>query len=195
MGSWSLQKLLQQSARWCAADPRVARRMKVFSAPTRRTVIESAHLRCALPMQHALLTHEDQKLLRVAAAARIAVVLLLALCASLWITPFDSSGGLALRPCSESRYKSCSEASAWERLALPFTQWDTIHFLAIARDGYVDEQKFAFLPGVPALLALAGRLPHALGLSEHAFLPSVAVLIVSMLASCLSWLTPLVLYR
>lgn len=142
-------------------------------------------------------------MLYLALGARIAVVFL-ALCTSLLIAPFDNSGFIALQSYNDSPAQSIARTSATnldaaipflQNLALPFTQWDTIHFLAIAREGYVDEQKFAFLPGVPALLALAGRLPHILGLPQYVCSPTAAVLSVSVLASCLSCLTPLVLYR
>jgi hypothetical protein len=145
-------------------------------------------------MQHGRLrvSSHEAHILRFAVAVRILVVLL-AGCTSLLTTPFDTSGALALgndNSSDDSRYEY-----VLARLALPFTQWDTVHFLAIARDGYADEQKFAFLPGVPGLLALAGRLPYILGISQDTFSPAIAVVSVSLLATCLSCLTPLVLYR
>ncbi|KAK9895103.1 glycosyltransferase family 76 protein, partial [Cystobasidium minutum MCA 4210] len=76
-----------------------------------------------------------------------------------------------------------------------FTQWDTIHFLAIARHGYADEQKFAFLPGAPGLLAVAERLPRWMGISDGEYSAAGAVLLVSSIATCLSCFTPVMLYR
>ena len=146
-------------------------------------------------MQHGRLrlSSHEVHILRFAVAVRCLAVLLAGL-TSLLTTPFDTSGALALSSNNSSNDKLHS-SYLLERLALPFTQWDTVHFLAIARDGYADEQKFAFLPGVPGLLALAGRLPYILGLSQDMFSPSIAVLSVSLIAACFSCLTPLVLYR
>jgi len=38
------------------------------------------------------------------------------------------------------------------------SRWDVLHFLGIARHGYLDPNDVAFFPGLPALLAAAGRL-------------------------------------
>lgn len=155
-------------------------------------------------MQYGALSSEERKILRFSVTVR-AVTVLLALLTSLVSTPFDASGALALLPNIKHTCKRTSSEervivnavakSLLQKLALPFTQWDTIHFLAIAHDGYADEQKFAFLPGAPGLLAVAGRLPHILGLSDTSFCPAAAVISVSALATLFSCITPLVLYR
>lgn len=143
--------------------------------------------------QNGMLSTGEREVLRWSIAARLLTVLL-AFVTSLVVSPFDTSGRLALATAPES-YDNSSNSDVISKLALPFTQWDTIHFLAIARDGYADEQKFAFLPGMPGLLAVSGRLPYYLGLSERVFSPAIAVLSVSLLALSLSCFTPVLLYR
>jgi hypothetical protein len=152
-------------------------------------------------MQYGL-SNEEKSILRFSAATR-SLTILLAFITSLIVPPFDTSGSLALSAnvAPATRQSKLLEAEyhgihyLLERLALPFTQWDTVHFLAIARYGYVDEQKFAFQPGVPALLAIFGRLPSWLGLSDEIFTAPIAILAVSAFATCLSIVTPIILFR
>lgn len=138
----------------------------------------------------------DNSILRCSIAARVLTVAL-AVLTSLVISPFDTSGAFALsqHQLPSSFSSNVTSSSSLQKLALPFTQWDTVHFLAIARDGYADEQKFAFLPGVPGLLGLAGRLPYWLSISDEPFSASLAIILVSLVATCLSCFTPVILYR
>ncbi|GAA6058645.1 hypothetical protein JCM10212_004056 [Sporobolomyces blumeae] len=39
-----------------------------------------------------------------------------------------------------------------------FVRWDTVHFIAIANEGYALEQRLAFTPGLPGLMRGGGRM-------------------------------------
>lgn len=130
----------------------------------------------------AWLDKDKRRILRWSITRQLSVLALMLL-TSLLVPPFDDSGRLLLERGSRSRLLA--------RTALPFTQWDTLHFLGIAKDGYATEQQFAFMPGVPLLLRFFG---HRLGTS-HRFDAAEAVLGVSLVANCISVCLPLVLYR
>ncbi|GAA5954473.1 hypothetical protein JCM21900_006818 [Sporobolomyces salmonicolor] len=40
----------------------------------------------------------------------------------------------------------------------PFVRWDTVYFVHIARDGYAQEQRLAFMPGLPGIMRGGGVL-------------------------------------
>jgi len=62
------------------------------------------------------------------------------------------------------RFLPSFDASA-SRLSSPlavnyqgFVRWDTVYFLEIARNGYTQEQRLAFFPGLPGVLRSGGEL-------------------------------------
>lgn len=66
--------------------------------------------------------------------------------------------------CSVHRFFPSFDASA-ARLSSPlsfnyqsFVRWDTVYFIEIARDGYLQEQRLAFFPGLPGILRIGGEL-------------------------------------
>jgi phosphatidylinositol glycan class V len=130
----------------------------------------------------AWLNADQKRILRWSIARQLAILALMAATTCL-IAPFDDSGTLLLAGSSRS--------SILAHIALPFTQWDTLHFLGIAKDGYATEQQFAFMPGVPLLLRFFGR-----GLaSSRGFDAAAAVIGTSLLANILSVCLPVMLYR
>ncbi|KAL6623255.1 hypothetical protein ACP70R_033134 [Stipagrostis hirtigluma subsp. patula] len=93
---------------------------------------------------------------RLAAASR-ALVLALSLLARLLFRPYDTSATLhppcLSNPSSQDPAASVSVAGAVSSLAV----WDGVHFARAAECGYEYEQSFAFLPLLPASLALLAR--------------------------------------
>ncbi|KAL6643592.1 hypothetical protein ACP70R_018358 [Stipagrostis hirtigluma subsp. patula] len=94
---------------------------------------------------------------RLAAASR-ALVLALSLLARLLFRPYDTSATLhppclSSSPSSQDPAASVSVAGAVSSLAV----WDGVHFARAAECGYEYEQSFAFLPLLPASLALLAR--------------------------------------
>lgn len=145
-------------------------------------------------MKHDALTQKhEREIIRLSFYIRITCTALVLLTSAL-VKPFDDSGASALF-YGLSNVRGGEEKDLLRKLALPFTQWDTIHFLSIARHGYINEQNFAFLPGAPGLLALSGRIPYYFGASQERFNGAIAVLLVSCIATCLSIYTPIVFYR
>lgn len=128
------------------------------------------------------LDHDQRRILQWSLARQAAVLALMTL-TSLLVSPFDDSGHLLLNDRSKS--------PTLARAALPFTQWDTLHFLGIAKDGYATEQQFAFMPGVPLLLRFFGR-GFGRGSEMDA---SKAILGTSLAANGVSVCLPLLLYR
>ncbi|KAI0320757.1 GPI mannosyltransferase 2 [Amylostereum chailletii] len=47
-----------------------------------------------------------------------------------------------------------------QRLTSSLLRWDTFHFASIARDGYIYEYQWAFLPGTPAVMKVIGFVLH-----------------------------------
>ena len=93
---------------------------------------------------------------RLAAASRV-LVLALSLLARLLFRPYDTSASLA-PPCLSSSPSSSSAASANLSAAVSsLAVWDGVHFARAAECGYEYEQSFAFLPLLPASLALLAR--------------------------------------
>ncbi|TVU13444.1 hypothetical protein EJB05_40501, partial [Eragrostis curvula] len=90
---------------------------------------------------------------RLAAASRL-LVLALSLLARLLFRPYDTSASLN-PPClnSPSPSPSTNLSAAVSSLAV----WDGVHFARAAECGYEYEQSFAFLPLLPASLALLAR--------------------------------------
>lgn len=66
---------------------------------------------------------------------------------SSYLTLFDTSPYTLLAP------------SAFPSFTSSLFRWDAFHFTAIAKDGYSHEHRWAFFPGVPILLRIAGRFP------------------------------------
>jgi len=63
----------------------------------------------------------------------------------------------------------------------PLLRWDALHFLSVARDGYLVEKQHAWFPLLPATLsAIARPLAALLGLC-----PSTALLLSALLLNCL----------
>jgi GPI mannosyltransferase 2 len=89
---------------------------------------------------------------RLAAASRLVVILLSVLFRLLFL-PYDTSA-LLHPPClSPSSSPSSNLSAAVSSLAV----WDGVHFARVAECGYEYEQSFAFLPLLPASLALLAR--------------------------------------
>lgn len=130
-------------------------------------------------MQNVLRSRDEKAILKFSFLCRLASVTL-ALCSSLVVEPFDISGRLLLDDAG---------GGFSARLALPFVQWDTLHFIKIAKDGYVQEQSFAFMPGVPLLLRVFARLFNEEFKLEQAVLCTVA------LVNIISLFLPILLYR
>lgn len=132
------------------------------------------------------LSSQEKRILQWSLSARAATTLLM-LVTSRFVSPFDDSAKVLLY--------SGQSASGWlADLALPFLQWDTLHFLAIAKEGYSIEQQHAFQPGNPLLLRLGGQIPIHLGIRSE-WSASVAVVGVSALAFAASTFAPIFLYR
>jgi len=66
---------------------------------------------------------------------------------SSYLTLFDASPRAILAP------------PALRTFASSLLRWDAFHFAGIAKDGYSYEHHWAFFPGVPFLMQMAGRLP------------------------------------
>ena len=130
----------------------------------------------------AWLNADQRRMLRWSCLRQFSILALMAV-TSCFVSAFDDSGRLFLSVNSES--------PTLARLALPFTQWDTLHFLGIAKDGYATEQHFAFMPGVPLLLRFFGKRLHL----DETFDAALAVLGTSLLANVVSVCLPLLLYR
>ncbi|GAA5950293.1 hypothetical protein JCM3765_004492 [Sporobolomyces pararoseus] len=62
-----------------------------------------------------------------------------------------------------------------------FVRWDTVYFLEIASNGYTQEQRLAFFPGLPGILRLGGELSK--GLSEGKDLSLEAMVLFGMAGS------------
>ena len=94
---------------------------------------------------------------RLAAASRV-LVLALSLLARLLFRPYDTSASLAPPCLSSSPSSSSSAASANLSAAVSsLAIWDGVHFARAAECGYEYEQSYAFLPLLPASLALLAR--------------------------------------
>jgi len=90
-----------------------------------------------------------------------------------YLQPFDASHLLHL-PVS-------NDASVFRRWASTALRWDALHFSAIAANGYLTEQSWAFLPGTPLVMRIASSLAPD---------QSVVIGLVSLLANaCSLWST------
>jgi hypothetical protein len=131
-------------------------------------------------MQYVLRCRDEKDILKFSLICRIASVAL-ALLSSVFVKPFDTSGLLLLEDDAGGPLAA--------RLALSFVQWDTLHFLKIAKDGYAQEQSFAFSPGVPLILRVFGKL------FNEDFQAAQAVLCTVVLVNLISLFLPILLYR
>ncbi|XP_062204044.1 uncharacterized protein LOC133906227 [Phragmites australis] len=91
---------------------------------------------------------------RLAAASR-ALVLALSLLARLLFRPYDTSASLH-PPCLSSS-PSFPDPTTVSAAVSSLAVWDGVHFARAAECGYEYEQSFAFLPLLPASLALLAR--------------------------------------
>ena len=90
-----------------------------------------------------------------------------------YLQPFDASH-LLYSPVSV-------DTSTFRRWASTALRWDALHFSAIAANGYMTEQIWAFFPGTPLVLRIASSLT-----SDHL----QAIGLVSLLANaCSLWST------
>ena len=114
-------------------------------------------------------------LVRVAVLSRLVLLLLAITCYHL-LPSYDHSTELFFPP-------TCNSVS--DRLVLatlsPLLRWDALHFLGIARDGYVVEKEHAFFPLLPATLSVMATPPAAL----LNLCPSTALLLSSFILNCL----------
>jgi phosphatidylinositol glycan class V len=94
---------------------------------------------------------------RLAAASRV-LVLSLSLLARLLFRPYDTSATLN-PPCLSSSSPSASSSPSPNLSAAvsSLAVWDGVHFARPAECGYEYEQSFAFLPLLPASIALLAR--------------------------------------
>ena len=127
-----------------------------------------------------VLLRDEKRILLWSIVCRLATVALI-LASSRFVHPFDDSGRIAIP----------SDRPTLDSLVLPFVQWDTIHFLEIAQNGYTTEQQFAFMPGMPWLLRLAAICTHGMS----AFSETWAILIIVILVNAISIVLPLLLYK
>lgn len=96
---------------------------------------------------------------RLAAASRL-LVLALSLLARLLFRPYDTSASLhppCLRSPSPSLSSSLPPFTNFSAAISSLAVWDGVHFARAAECGYEYEQSFAFLPLLPASLALLAR--------------------------------------
>lgn len=125
------------------------------------------------------LTADEASILNFSIATRCAIWAL-ALGSHLCVGVFDDSGHAAIK----------REGSFWlAKAAKPSVQWDTVHFIDVARHGYRLEQHNAFLPGSPILLRLFGWS------SDGSLSADRAVVGTALLAGLLSLMTPVLLHR
>src|SRR5688572_1953921 len=120
---------------------------------------------------------------RLAAASRM-LVLSLSLLARLLFRPYDTSATLhppclSSSPSAPSSSPSTNLSAAISSLAV----WDGVHFARPAQCGYEYEQSFAFLPLLPASIALLARSRKPL----LAALPCLVFVRMSMCALDLIW--------
>lgn len=95
------------------------------------------------------------------------------LLATAYLQPFDASH-LLISSVS-------NDASIFRRWASTALRWDALHFSAIAANGYLTEQSWAFFPGTPLIMRIASSLTP-----DH----SLAIGLVSLLANaCSLWST------
>ncbi|KAI5011009.1 hypothetical protein ZWY2020_013146 [Hordeum vulgare] len=96
-------------------------------------------------------------IVRLAAASRV-LVLTLSLLARLLFRPYDTSASLH-PPClsSPSFPPSTSSSNSTTATISSLAVWDGVHFARAAECGYEYEQSFAFLPLLPASIALLSR--------------------------------------
>lgn len=73
-------------------------------------------------------------------------VILVSATSSIFFESYDSSATLVLS----------NPNSYLGRILSGFTAWDGVHFLSIAKNGYIFEQQFAFLPLFPILVRFGG---------------------------------------
>jgi hypothetical protein len=91
-----------------------------------------------------------------ALALRLCTALLLHLCNTFQGEPFDSSHLLASPLDGED--STTPQSRSHSTLSTATLRWDAIHFVSIARDGYVWEQQLAFQPGWPLVLRIGSRV-------------------------------------
>ncbi|OEL37825.1 hypothetical protein BAE44_0001153 [Dichanthelium oligosanthes] len=93
---------------------------------------------------------------RLAAVSRV-LVLALSILARLLFSPYDTSAPLS-PPCLSSPASSSSDPNSTVSAAVSsLAVWDGVHFARPAECGYEYEQSFAFLPLLPASIALLAR--------------------------------------
>ncbi|CAD6916282.1 unnamed protein product [Tilletia laevis] len=99
-------------------------------------------------------------------------------------TPFDSSSVFLTVP----EPRSVGLHSALE----PLIRWDAVHFLRIAHSGYSLEHLFAFQPGLPAVLRIAGA---GFSSTTSDWNASQAVLLTSLAAAIAATISPWLLFH
>ncbi|CAN6356161.1 unnamed protein product, partial [Urochloa humidicola] len=92
---------------------------------------------------------------RLAAASRV-LVLSLSILARLLFRPYDTSASLN-PPCLSSPTSSSDPNASVSAAISSLAVWDGVHFARAAECGYEYEQSFAFLPLLPASIALLAR--------------------------------------
>eukprot|EP00457_Paulinella_chromatophora_P006916 gb/GEZN01006936.1/.p2 GENE.gb/GEZN01006936.1/~~gb/GEZN01006936.1/.p2 ORF type:complete len:225 (-),score=16.20 gb/GEZN01006936.1/:886-1560(-) len=109
------------------------------------------------------------KLMKWAVASRL-LVWSLALLSFHCVPSYDNSTHILARSFLQGKSSTWTDAAVHGMLGM-HANWDGIHMLQIARDGYVTEQQFAFFPLLPLLLrGLAFFLTNVTGFSPWASL-------------------------
>lgn len=145
------------------------------------SVDSSFALLCSSRMKTPVSATDESRVLRWSFLARLATLAVVAT-SNTFVKRFDDSSEL-LFPAHSPRLS--------DKLALPFVQWDTIHYLKIAKDGYTLEQNFAFMPGVPWTLRFFGTT----GWTSDTFSAGQAVVGTCVLVNMISLMLPALLYR
>lgn len=145
------------------------------------------------------LSNHERRILRWSFTVRLSTLAFMVF-TSFWVRPFDQSGILSLVANTVTSGEARGRTTLSRTLATPFLQWDTIHFLKIAKDGYAIEQNYAFLPGAPLVLRVGGRwlptlMQHSAKIGNAGFSAPHAVILASLLATAFSSVTPLLFFR
>ena len=77
----------------------------------------------------------------------------------------------------------------------PFIRWDAIHILAIARDGYIFENQFAFFPLLPATCSLMAKGLLACGLGKFVAIEALIGISAFILTNACHYLASLLLFK
>jgi len=118
---------------------------------------------------HDLLDRPVLSIVLLSLSLRIATSLLLVVTHSL-LPPFDASAARLSSPLNP--------------IYQPFVRWDTVYFLGIASEGYTQEQRLAFTPGLPMFLRGGAELFRWIRGAQEAILEDMVL--VGMIGTTLA---------